>query len=341
MVLGDSGIITVAQDWNRPIYEPSKRALTWPNGTTALCFSAEESSRLRGPQFNAAWADEMVAWADDQGTWDMMQFGLRLGKHPRVFVSTTPKPTKLIKDIVSAPDTFVTRGSTYDNAENLAPTFLAAVKRRYEGTSLGRQELLGELLFESEKALWSRDTLDKTRVKSAPPMKRIVIAIDPSASDKETSDECGLVAAGRGEDDHIYVLEDSTERMSPQKWGQKALGLLQKWKGDRIVCEINNGGSMVERVIRTSKFTTPEGIVDGRFVPVRNVTATKGKFTRAEPVSALFEQGRAHMVGVHTKLEDQLVEWEPLGRRKSPDRLDAMVWAITELAVINSGHAFW
>lgn len=327
MVEGQSGILRTAPAWNRPEYEPSKRRLTWRNGAIATTFSSEEADRLRGPEHDAAWADELGVWNDPQHTWDMLMFGLRIGAHPRWLVTTTPKPIKLLKELLAreSHDVVVTRGSTFDNAANLAPSALAALRKRYEGTRLGRQELNAELLSDTPGALWQLDWLDKGRVARAPELKRIVVAIDPAVSNTEGSDETGIIVAGVGHDDHGYVLADLSGRYGPRDWAIKAVRAYRDHQADRIVAEKNQGGDMVETTLR---------MVDVS-VPYRAVHASRGKVTRAEPISALYEQGKVHHVGTFTALEDQLCSFtNDFDRNRagySPDRLDALVWCLTEL----------
>ncbi len=337
MVEGESGILATSPDHFRPIFEPSKRRLTWPNGAVATMFSSEEPERLRGPQHTHIWADELCAWSNAQETWSMAMFGLRLGKHPQVMVSTTPKPTKLLKELVAraGQDVVITRGSTYDNRANLAATFFSQIVKRYEGTRLGRQELNAELLEDVEGALWTRDMIEAARLPAdhQPELLRVVVAIDPAVSVSVNSDETGLVVAGVGTDGKGYVLEDLSGKYSPTEWAQRAVNAYRRHRADRIVAEANQGGAMVESTLR---------VVDPN-IPVRLVHASRGKITRAEPISALYEQGRIHHVGGFDQLEDQLCSFEP-GSSGSPDRLDALVWALTELMVgafqsVTSFHA--
>lgn len=321
MVEGESGILAVSPPWFRPIYEPSKRRLTWPNGARATLFSAEEPERLRGPQHTKAWCDETAAWFYPEA-WDQLQFGLRLGAHPQCVVTTTPRPTDLIRRIIRAADTVVTRGSTFDNAANLAPSFLEAVRRKYEGTRLGRQELFAELLEDTPGALWTIKQLDALRVPRAPARyQRVVVAIDPSVTSTGESDECGIVVAGIGENGDGYVLDDLSGIMSPDTWAKTAIKAYRDYGADRIVAEVNNGGDMVEATLRT--------VESG--VSYKAVHASRGKRIRAEPVAALYEQERVHHVGGFAKLEDQMTTWDASSDQRSPDRLDALVWALTEL----------
>jgi len=325
MVEGDSGILSVHPPEFRPLYEPSKRRLTWPNGGVATLFNATEPDQLRGPQFDAAWCDELAKWAYARETWDMLQFGLRLGKQPRQIVTTTPRPIPVLREIMAAASTVITRGATRDNSANLAPAFVKSITDRYAGTRLGRQELEAEILDDLPGALWSRDGLDKLRVGAAPEMTRIVVAVDPSGTGgkEDDGDDVGIVAAGKGVDGRCYVLADETCKLSPDGWGRRAVGLYHRLGANLLVAERNFGGAMVQHVIRT---------VDGK-VAFKEVTASRGKVARAEPVAALYEQGRVSHVGSFAALEDQLCMMAPDGYagEGSPDRADALVWALTEL----------
>lgn len=326
LVEGQSGILAISPDWNRPVYEPSKRRLTWPNGSIAVTYSADEPERLRGPQHDAAVCDELAAWRYPEA-WDMLMFGLRLGNDPRVSVATTPKPVKLLKELLAreGKDVVVTRGSTYENSSNLARSFIETIVRKYEGTRLGRQELLAELLTDVPNALWQRSKIDELRVSKAPELRRIVVAIDPAAKSEEGSDETGIIVAGIAHDGQGYVLDDLSGRYQPLEWARKAIKAYRDYKADRIIAEVNNGGEMVEATLRSVEKT----------IPYRAVHATRGKVIRAEPIAALYEQGKIHHVGSLAKLEDQLCEmtldYDRVAAGYSPDRLDAAVWALTEL----------
>ena len=326
LVEGASGILSVSPPSERPVWEPSRRRLTWPNGAIATTYSAEEPDQLRGPQHDAAWCDEMAAWSRPEA-WDQLLFGLRIGTDPRVVVTTTPRPTPAIQALIVAPTTHVTRGRTLDNASNLAPGVVADLERRYAGTRLGRQELDGEVLTDTPGALWTWDRIDAARVTTAPQLRRVVVAIDPAVSSDATSDETGIIVAGVGHDGRAYVLADGSGRYTPDGWARRAVHLLREYQGDRIVAEVNNGGAMVEHVIRT---------VD-RAAPYKAVHASRGKATRAEPVAALYEQSRVAHVGRLDALEAQLTGWDPTTDTKSPDRLDALVWALTELMISPTG----
>lgn len=320
MVEGDSGLLAVCPPWNKPVYEPSKRRLTWPNGAVAMLFSAEEPNRLRGPQCDTAWCDEIAAWKYPQETWDMLQFGLRLGDDPKCAITTTPRPIPLVKDILKNPVTAVTKGSTYDNVSNLAPAFVDIIISKYEGTRLGRQELNAEILDDNPDALWQRKDIDDNRVSKIPDLIRVVVGVDPAATSKDGSDDTGIIVAGIDKNKHGYVLGDYTCHLSPKQWAHEAISSFNKHNADRVIGETNNGGEMVEHTLRT---------VDPG-IPFKAVHASRGKQTRAEPISSYYEQGRIHHVGSFPALEDQMCDWIP-GEGKSPDRVDALVWALTEL----------
>jgi len=323
-VEGESGLRGIiphqcVEAWNRSLGE-----LVLHNETRFKLFGAEEPERLRGPQHHRAWADELGAWRYPE-TWDQMLFGLRLGIDPRAIVTTTPKPTQIIQALAKAPRTIITRGSTFDNVANLAPSALAQLRERYEGTRLGRQELSAEILDDVPGALWQRNAIDAKRIAQAPQMARVVVAIDPSGTkgQSDKGDSIGIVVAGKGVDGRAYVLADYTCKLSPDGWGRRAVDAYRTFGADRVVAERNFGGAMVEHVIRS---------VDPK-IPYKEVTASRGKVQRAEPVAALYEQGRVSHVGSMPELEDQMCAMAPDGYLGdgSPDRLDAMVWALTEL----------
>lgn len=323
MVEGPSGLLGLPGQ--RPRWSPSRRRLEWDNGAVGLAFSAEEPDSLRGPQFGAVWSDEIAKWRYAEAAYDMIQFGLRLGHRPRGLVTTTPRPIPLLRRILADPLTVVSRARTADNAANLAPAFLAAVVGRYAGTRLGRQELDGELIADRADALWQRDRLEAARVPTAPDaLRRIVVAVDPPASSKAGADACGIVAAGLDAAGHAYVLADATlARAAPEAWAATALALYHRLAADSLVVEVNQGGEMATAVLHQ---------VDAA-VPVTPVRATRGKYLRAEPVSMLYAQGRVHHVGALPALEDELCDFGPdgLSSGASPDRLDALVWALTHL----------
>jgi phage terminase large subunit-like protein len=330
MVEGESGILAISPPWDRPRYEPSKRRLTWPNGAIATLYSADEPERLRGPQHDATWCDELGSWRYPEA-WDMLMLGLRLGGDPRVVVTTTPRPTKLIRALIADPTAIVTRGTTYENRTNLAPGFLEQIIRKYEGTRLGRQELEAELLDDVPGALWSRGVIEASRARAAPTLVRVVVAIDPAATSFEDADETGIIVAGKDGQGRGWVLADGSGRYRPAEWAKTAIAAYRAHRADRVVAEINNGGEMVEATLR---------VIDPN-VPFRAVRASRGKFTRAEPVAALYEQGRVHHLGAFPQLEDQMCGFVPVdpddsGPRptgSSPDRVDALVWALTDLLI--------
>jgi phage terminase large subunit-like protein len=324
MVEGESGLLAISPPWFKPLYEPSKRRLTWPNGAIATVFTADEPERLRGPQHDGAWCDELAAWRYPDA-WDMLQFGLRLGDDPRCVVTTTPKPVRIVRELLKATTTAVTRGSTYDNADNLAPAFLDAVKAKYEGTRLGRQELYAEVLDDVPGALWTRQRLDELRTKSHPDLARVVVAVDPSGGHTEDNDEQGIVVAGLGVDGHAYVLADRSCRMSPDGWGKRSVIAYSEFSADRLVYEQNYGGEMCEHVLSTAAKAS------GTKIATKMLHASRGKVVRAEPVAALYEQGKVHHVGAFDALEDEQCQFTPLGYDGSPNRVDALVWALTEL----------
>lgn len=321
MIEGESGLLSVYPPAERPAYEPSKRRLTFHNGAIATAYSADEPDRLRGPNHDLAWCDELAAWryAD---AWDMLVFGLRIGQHPRCLVTTTPRPTRIIRSLVERADVHLTRGSTFENRQNLAESFFVEIVSRYEGTRLGRQELHAEVLDDVEGALWSRDMVELGRVSTLPDLSRIVVAIDPATTAGEDSAETGIVAAGIDDNGHTYILEDRSRRGSPHDWASDAVATYHRLRADRIVAEANQGGDMIRHTIDTIE----------RNIPVRLVHASRGKRIRAEPVVALYEQGRVHHVGSFPDLEDQMCSWVP-DVSPSPDRVDALVWALTELAI--------
>jgi phage terminase large subunit-like protein len=339
MLEGPSGLLSISPPWFMPHHEASKCKLTWPNGSVALHFSAEEPKGLRGPQFHGAWCDEIAAWPmveleeGEKGipnAWTQLQMGLRMpGVRPRVVATTTPRPVALVKKLLADPGTVTTRGSTFDNAANLAPEFLSDVREQYEGTRIGRQELYAEVLLDVEGALWRADMI--TRVERAPTLLKVTVGLDPSGSSHRKSDEAGIVTAGVGfcpckgnpRDLHGFVLRDDSGVMSPDAWGKKAAEAYHATKADRVVGERNYGGDMVETVVRHAD----------DHVSFVEVVAARGKAIRAAPVAALYEQGRIHHVGWFPKLEDEMTTYNPLTAKISPGRMDALVFALTDLLV--------
>jgi phage terminase large subunit-like protein len=331
MVNGESGLARL--DWGdnqNPRWIATRRAIKLPNGAIAMGFSSEDPESLRGPQFTAAWCDELAKWKHAEATWDMLQFGLRLGQRPRQVVTTTPRPIPLLKRLLADTATAATKARTADNAKYLAPAFLTAIVKRYEGTRLGRQELDAELIEARVDALWRRQAIEAGRVKEAPSLRRIVVAVDPPATSGEGSDCCGIVAAGIAADGAGYVLADATEeRLTPARWARRAVDLFHRLEADRIVAEVNQGGEMVEAVMRQADSS----------VPITMVRASRGKWTRAEPVAALYEQGRVKHVGAFPALEDEMCDFAlgGLSSGRSPDRLDALVWALSALMLTKEG----
>ena len=334
MIEGESGILEICPRHERPVYESSKRKLRWPNGSKSLIFTADEPERLRGKQHMKAWADEIGSWRYDE-SWDQLMLGLRLGGSPQCVVTTTPRPTRFIKDLLRDYTTVVTHGTSYDNRENLSPAFYDRIIRKYEGTRLGRQELNAELLVDNPSALWTHEGIDRDRVyvTEVPELVRVVVGVDPAVTSKDTSDETGIVAGGIDGrvPEHYYVLEDASLRDTPQRWCARAVKCYRDNAADRLVAEVNNGGDLVEALLRT----VDENVSYG------DVHASRGKTKRAEPVAALYEQGRVHHVGSFAKLEDEQCDWDPNmpdEKQVSPNRMDALVWLITELA---SGTGGW
>ncbi|WBU65696.1 DNA-packaging protein [Paracoccus aerodenitrificans] len=332
MVFGDSGILACSPPDRRPVWEATRRRLVWPNGAVVMAFSAHEPEALRGPQFDAAWVDELAKWKKAGDAWDMLQFALRLGAHPQQVVTTTPKNVEVLKRILQSASTVTTHAPTDANRAYLAESFLAEVEARYGGTRIGRQELEGVLLEDVEGALWTTGMIEGARVDLLPALDRVVVAVDPAVSSGAASDECGIVVAGvvtKGEpkDWRAYVIEDVSVKGSPVEWARAAIAAMDRHKAERLVAEVNQGGDLVETVVRQ---------VDP-LVPFRALRAARGKALRAEPVAALYEQGRVkHLRGPTLgALEDQMCRMTLRGYEGagSPDRLDAMVWAIHALMI--------
>lgn len=335
MVEGESGLLAITPPQQLRGGDPDKAfnrsigELYFANGSIAKIYSSEKPGQLRGPQSHVAWCDEAAKFKDahlgtqEDTTWSNLMMGLRLGKHPRVVVTTTPKPHRLIKQLVKKPTTVVTRGSTFENLANLAPTFRTQILDQYEGTRLARQELYAEILDDVPGALWTLKQLEDLRADAAPDLVRVVVAVDPAVTASDESDETGIIIAGLGADGHGYVLADRTLKASPATWAEEAVKAYREHRADRIVAEVNNGGDLVEATIRS---------VDPN-VPYTPVHASRGKRTRAEPVSALYEKGRVHHLPGLEALEDQMCNWVPDPNSPSPDRMDALVWALTLLMV--------
>jgi predicted phage terminase large subunit-like protein len=323
MVRGESGILACSPPSFHPTYEPSKRLLTWPSGAIATCYSADEPDLLRGPQHDAGWADEVAAWNRPEA-WDMLQLGMRLGVQPQICATTTPKPVKLIRDLVAKAEkdssVVITKGSTYENKVNLASNFIETVVGAYEGTRIGRQEIEGELLLDTPGALWRFDWIADTRVDETPDLQRVVVAIDPATTHGEDSDETGIAVLGKDYGGEFYVLHGEGVKLSPQGWANRALDLFDKFQADRIIAERNNGGEMVEHTLRTLR----------PHAPVKTIHASRGKQVRAEPCAALYEQRKVHHVGSFPALEDQMVRF-PVATDLD-DQVDALVYALSELS---------
>ena len=331
MVHGDSGILACSPPDRRPVWKAGEGKLIWPNGAEAKAYSAHVPETLRGPQFDAAWIDEFAKWRNAQETWDMLQFALRLGEDPRVCVTTTPRKVDVLKELLETDTTVITHAPTEANAANLARPFLDEVRRRYAHSWLGRQELDGELLDDLPGALWTVEMLDAAHTDKIPPLDRVVVALDPAVSGGTRADACGIVVAGAvlngpPQEWRAYVLADETvEGQMPSDWVRTAIGAMQRFKADRLVAEINQGGQLIEAVLRQ---------VDP-LVPYRAVHATKNKQARAEPVAALYEQGRVRHAASMQTLEDQMAQMTLSGFKGtgSPDRVDALVWALHELII--------
>ncbi len=328
MIEGSSGLLAVYPDKERPVFEPSKRRLTWSNGSIATIFSAENYEQLRGPQFDFAWIDELAKFNNDKAVWDQLNFSLRLGKCPRAIITTTPRPNKLLQELLEAEksgDVYVTRGSTFDNQENLSPQFIAYLKNKYSGTNLGQQEIEGKILNDNTGALWSRTLINQAQVinKEIPELSRIIIAIDPAVTSGVKSDETGIIVAGKDNGDTVYVLKDISGRYGPAEWARKAIHEYHNYNADCIVAENNQGGDLVESIIRSIDHS----------IPFKGVYASRGKVLRAEPVLCLYQRNKVKHLsnGDLAILEQQMIDYVPGKTAKSPDRLDALVWAVTEL----------
>jgi phage terminase large subunit-like protein len=340
MVQGPSGILAVHQPEFRPVYKKSQRVIEWANGARALLFSADEPDQLRGPEHDLAWCDETAKWQYADDTWNMLQFGMRVGEHPRQLVTTTPRPIKIVRDLLDGEKTgrtLVTRGSTFDNVDNLAPSFIQQIREKYDNTRLGRQELYAELLDDVPGAIWTRENLSRRTnenptgagmgpSETRPEMQRVVIGVDPSGSSGEddSGDDIGIIVAGKGVDGLYYVLRDATCNLGPSGWANVVKDMYEGWRADLVVAERNFGGAMVEANIRTVH----------RRINYKNVTAARGKVVRAEPIASLYEQGRVRHVASFADLEDQMLGMTRDGYlgRGSPDRVDALVWALSELS---------
>ena len=338
MIEGDSGLLSIYPPENKPVYESSKGRVTWPNGAMATIFSAENYEKLRGPQFDAAWIDELCKFRSDREVWDQLNFSLRLGKNPRVIITTTPRPTVLLKELLQGEkkgDVHVTTGTTYENLGNLSKGFMGIMSQKYGGTTLGKQELEGKILSNVQGALWTNDLMASAvrRRNDMPEFTRLVVAVDPAITSHGKSDESGIIVAAKDKDNCAYILHDYSGKYTPHGWAKKAIEAYNLFEADCIVAEVNQGGDMVESVVRSIEPT----------ISFKGVHASRGKVLRAEPVLALYEQNRVfHVKGSQlVKLEEQMLGYVPGLTKKSPDRLDALVWAVTELLLpkdLSSAH---
>lgn len=330
IVHGESGLMNCAPRRGIEVtFEPSKRLITFPNGSICQTFSAEQPDSLRGVQFHHAACDELAAWQYDEMTYDMLLMTMRLGEDNKVVIATTPQPTKLIKKLTNTEGVHVVRGSTFDNSSNLSNTYIEVLKREYEGTRLGRQELYGEVLLDTPGALWTWDLIKRSE-DELPDMRKIVIGVDPAASNNKDSDETGIIVAGIGEDDNYYVLDDISGIYSPHEWATRVNKAFKEWKADRVVIETNQGGAMAIHTLRTVNST----------LPVKGVHAKRGKYARAEPIAALYEQEKVLHSKIFDELEEQMTSYSPQFAKGSPDRLDALVYAIQDLKGNASSYGF-
>ncbi len=334
---GNSGLLSIIPDdcmdssFGTGGFASSICEIRLANGSKIVGYAAINPERLRGPQFHRAWCDELAAWQYPEA-FDQLMFGLRLGNKPQAVITTTPKPIKLIKELVERKDVIITKGSTFENKQNLAASALAMMEERYRGTALGRQELYAEIVDEVEGALWNTKMIEEQRLPddTEKDLKQIIISVDPAVTANEDSDETGIIVVGKDWNNHFYLLEDLSGRHTADKWCRIAIRAFYEWEADRIVAEVNNGGDLVERLLRT---------IDTN-IPYRAVRATRGKMTRAEPISALYEQKRVHHIGVYEELEAQMCTYTGLSQQQSPDRLDALVWGLFELSK-SQGNVNW
>ncbi len=329
MIHGESGLMACYPEGEKPRYYKSRKLIIFPSGARGIVRSADEPERLRGPQFTKFWCDEFASWRYAQEAWDQIQFGFRLKSKTKLkgIITTTPRPIPALKALIADTGTVITRGSSYDNRTNLADEYFDKVIRPYEGTRLGRQEINAELLEDVPGALWTRGLIDATRIKLTEVrwelIVRIVIAVDPAVSHNENSAEHGIIVAALTRSGHVIIIDDLSMQGTPEEWRKVVKAAYLARRADRVIGEVNNGGDLVESNMRTAD---PD-------ISFRSVRASRGKYIRAEPAAALYEQGRVHHVGTFGKLEDQMCQWTPLSGDKSPDRLDALVWALTELVI--------
>jgi len=324
MIQGVSGLMSIAPPEFRPVYEPSKRRLTYPNGSICTAYADAEPEQLRGAEVDLIWCDEICKWKYPEYTLDMARFCLRGGDSPKIIITTTPKPIKVIKDLLEDETCYLTTGNTFENSK-LPDAFVDHMKKRYSNTRIGEQELYARLLDDNPQAMWKRHDIEDHRVLKAPDLKRVVVSIDPAGSHNANSDETGITVAGIGFNDQGYVLDDLSLKASPKQWGEVAISAFHKYQADKIVVEKNMGGDMCTHVLSS---------IDPN-IPVKTVHASRGKVARSEPIASLYEQGRIHHVGFFAELEDQMCQWEP-SLKGSPDRMDSLCWAMTEL-MLNGG----
>ena len=327
MVRGMSGLLSVFPPSRRPVYIPSQRLIQFPNGAQAKTFSSERPDRLRGPNHDRGWADEIASWHYAQDTWDNLSFSMRIktgGHEPRIIATTTPRPIPLVKNLIADKDTVVTTGSTYENRANLSQSFFTSILRRYRGTRLGLQEIFARILDDVQGAIWKYSDIEETRVDRLPRLLRIVIGVDPAVTYGDTSSETGIIVAGIGDDDHAYILADHSIRDTPMNWAKRVVETFGKYSADRVIVEVNQGGDLVEHTLKS---------ID-EHLPITKVRASRGKQTRAEPISALYEQRKVHHAGVFKELEEQMTSWVP--GDESPDRMDALVWCLYDLMPIQT-----
>lgn len=331
MLDGPSGLLHTGQPTARPRFEPSRRRVVWPGGAEGHLFSAEDPEGLRGYQFDTAWSDELAKWPTPDKTWSNLQMGLRLGEDPRQVITTTPRPIKLLKDILERETTQVSRASTYANRANLADAFFNEIAAIYEGTALGRQELMGELIEDRDGALWTWGMIEAARAEPPDAFARIVVAVDPPVTSHQQSDACGIIVAGLalGPEPAAHILHDGTvQGVRPSVWASRVAELFKVYQADRVVVEVNQGGDLVIDVLRTA----------APGIPVKGVRATRGKIIRAEPIAALYEQGRVKHARPFPELESQMIEFSGQSGEGSPDQLDALVWALTDLLLAPIAH---
>lgn len=331
MLDGRSGLLSICRDDERPRYIANRGRLEWPNGAKTILRSAVQPDRIRGLAPGFAWLDEFCTFQYPQQVLEQIALACRDGDLPQMVITSTPLPIQPLRDLIKRHNPIITRGSTYDNCANLSPIYLDNIKRLYEGTRLGRQEIYGEILEDNPDALWTTSVIDGTRIEAVvDEYQRIIVAVDPAVTNNEGSDACGIVVLAQIKD-HAYVLEDATIKAHPAEWGKRVIALYQQYKADRVIAEVNQGGALVEQLLLS--------IDPG--VSYKGIHATRGKHKRAEPVAALYEQGRVHHVGYFGELETEMTQYNPYDvHAKSPNRMDALVWGVTELLLVNRNQAY-